>query len=243
MRQIKVYSAEGNELISGQLGYKLHGSSYPCLSKNNPGNGSVCLEWMRFARLVMKYNAYDNDVRCYHIAWQALSSDHNPTDCFDWGHDKGHWFGGGLAAGGAWPLEGGNARMAPFVTGNLPEQAWSNVLQRYFLSSKGVAILVDDNSPLYVDVNSTEPGQFCIRAKHDDFAYVYHHTDLPLLNYSICTAPDVKQLHEFLAENSLWDGIKDTDLQVLFFLLFIDCVKTQFFFNFEGNKFFYSNSF
>lgn len=217
VRQIKVYNADGNELLSGELGVGLGGSSYPCLSKDDPGNGSVCLEWMHYSRLVMKYNAYDDDVRCYHIAWQALTNHHHPTDCFDWGHDKGHWFGGGLAAGGAWPLEAGHVRMAPYVTGNVPEQAWANVLQRYFLSSKGVAVLVDEDSPLYVDINSTRSGQFCIRAKHDDFAFVYHTTDLPLLNYSICTAPDVKQLHEFLAENSLWDGIKDTDLQAIFY--------------------------
>ncbi|CAB3363493.1 Hypothetical predicted protein [Cloeon dipterum] len=217
-RQMKVYSADGHEVISGELGVGLGGHSYPCLAKDNPGNGSVCLEWMRYARLVMRYELFDDeDVRCYHIKWQALSHHHHPTDCFDWSLGKGHWYGGGLAAGGAWPLEDGHIRMAPFVTGSIPEHAWANVLQRYFLNSKGVALIINNESPLYVD--STDDKKICIKARHDDFAYVYHKTDMPLLNYSICTAPDVKQLHSFLAETSLWDGIKETDLQAINSLL------------------------
>ncbi|XP_059479473.1 myogenesis-regulating glycosidase isoform X1 [Neocloeon triangulifer] len=218
-RQMKVYGADGQELISGVLGVGLGGRSYPCLARDNPGNGSVCLEWMRYARLVMRYDEFADDVRCYHITWQSLSHQHHPTDCFDWSFSKGHWFGGGLASGGAWPLEKGHVRMAPFVTGSVPGQSWANVLQRYFLNSQGAAILIDDDSPLYVDLNSTMASKFCIKAKHDDFAYVYHKTDMPQLNYSVCTAPDVKQLHSFLAESSLWDGIKESDEQIINSLL------------------------
>jgi hypothetical protein len=169
--------------------------------------------------LLLRYTAHDDDTRCYHVTWKALAPGYHPTDCFDWSHGRGHWYGGGLSTDGKWPLEDGHVKLSPFVTGNTPEKEWANVLQRYFINSKGVAILVDDLSPLYIAINSTYPDQFCLQARHDDFAYTYHSTPLPELNYTICAASNMKSLHSFLAESTLWDGVNEDDIKVVTSLL------------------------
>ena len=63
----------------------------------------------------------------------------NPTDCFDWSRG-GHWYGGGQVQNMTWPAELGNIKLSPFITGDTTHQQWGNVLQRYFLNSKGIMI-------------------------------------------------------------------------------------------------------
>lgn len=73
----------------------------------------------------------------------------------------------------------------------------------------GVAISIDPATPLYVSIDTIkERKQFCIQAQHDDFAYFYRSSLLPQLNYSICVSNNIKILHGFLSEKSLWDGLK-----------------------------------
>jgi len=73
----------------------------------------------------------------------------------------------------------------------------------------GVAISVDQATPLYVSIDDANKKKlFCMQAHHDDFAYFYRSTVLPQLNYSICVSNNIKVLHSFLSEKSLWDGLK-----------------------------------
>lgn len=71
------------------------------------------------------------------MTWVSLNPLINPMDCFDWSAG-GHWYGGGQARNMTWPAELGVAKLSPFITGDVTEQQWGNVLQRYFLNSKGI---------------------------------------------------------------------------------------------------------
>jgi hypothetical protein len=207
-----------NEVISGLLGHELGGKAYSCLPKDKPGKGAFCFEWMNLARLVLRFKSHGPDLHCYHVTWISLNPSHHPTDCFDWSPVKGHWYGGGLTANRSWPLETGNIKAAPFITGNIQDREWANVLQRYFVNSKGASIVVDDATPLYVYYSSSNK-KFCLQARYDDFAYAYHSNPLPQLNYTMCAASNIKNLHSFLAENSLWDGVKEDDVKSISSLL------------------------
>lgn len=57
-----------------------------------------------------------------------------------------------------------------------------------------------------------------LQARHDDFAYVTH-KGLPKLNYSVCSSDNMKDLHSFLSEKSLWDGLRETDIDTINYLL------------------------
>ncbi|VVC41171.1 Hypothetical protein CINCED_3A003311 [Cinara cedri] len=57
-----------------------------------------------------------------------------------------------------------------------------------------------------------------LQASHDDFAY--RRTDgLPVLNYTICSARNMKTLHTALSEKMLWDGLKASDTEIINSLL------------------------
>jgi len=87
--------------------------------------------------LYLRYRTPSPGVRCYQITWQSLNPGIDPTDCFDWSGD-GHWYGGGQARNMTWPAELGVVKLSPFITGDVNQQQWGNVLKRYFLNSKGI---------------------------------------------------------------------------------------------------------
>lgn len=73
----------------------------------------------------------------------------------------------------------------------------------------GVSISVDHETPLYIALdNFNGEKRFCLQARYDNFVYFYHNTALPVLNYSICTSNNIKILHGYMSEKSLWDGLK-----------------------------------
>lgn len=220
-RILRIYNDDEVEILKANLAVDLNGKvkPFPCLPEHQKSDGSKCLEYLQTIRFyINKFPQDDIDnTTCYSIHWQALKHDVTPNDCFDWGDTKVHWYGGGQSLNLTWPLDTGYLDYTPFITGDIVKTEWSNVLRRYFINSKGVAIIVDDETPLHVAVNK-ENKDICLRAKYDDFAYVNKVTDLTEMRYNICTSQDMRALH-FSVHNHqgapLWDGLKPTDIETL----------------------------
>ncbi|XP_063908842.1 myogenesis-regulating glycosidase isoform X3 [Zophobas morio] len=219
-RIMKIYNNEGAEIIRARLGTTInYDKALPCLPIDEKHDGSICSEWMGHARLYMQHHQFNSEVKCYNFQWISLKDSMAPTDCFELSQPNDHWYGGGQTAESAWPLENGNHDFAPFITGRVDKHEYGNVLKRYFLSSKGVAIIVDDQTPLYVSVAGVNTKELCLKAQYDDFAYVNRLMKTAQLNYSICTSSDMMKLHSNLVENALWDGLKREDMNVVNSLL------------------------
>ncbi|XP_059614356.1 myogenesis-regulating glycosidase isoform X1 [Phlebotomus argentipes] len=219
-RVIGIYNDKGTLMVTGRLGTTIHADkAYHCLTNNTLDDGSVCLEWDGKARMYLNFRELSPTVPCYTIRWQSLSPDVLPTDCYESFMGQGHWYGGGLTRGGNWPLETESFSFAPFITGDANRQQWGNALKRYFISSRGVAIQVDEKTPLYVSMNDNKSGEMCFRAKHDHFAFVNRLTALPELSYRICTSDNMRQLHQQMTQQSLWDGLKEHDINVVHSML------------------------
>lgn len=220
-RVIRIFNTDGIEIINGRLGTTIdYDTVYPCLDDHIKDDGSICLEWMDRARLYLNFYTMQTDVRCYKIHWISLSSDVSPTDCYNWNPENGHWYGGGQTADGQWPLEKGAYSFSPFVTGKIGKHKWGNVLKRYFINSRGASIIIDKEVPLYLSLEENEAGKsFCLQAKHDSFSYVNHIQQFPHLYYSICTSTNMTRLHSHMSEKSLWDGLKEEDINVINSLL------------------------
>ncbi|XP_049820816.1 myogenesis-regulating glycosidase isoform X3 [Aethina tumida] len=203
---MRIYDDDGVEVIKVRLGTTLnYDKSLPCLPEHVKNDSSKCLEWMHNARLYINGYKYRN-LKCYNIHWISLSKRTDPTDCFIMNGD--HWYGGGQTAENAWPLEKGNHTFHPFITGTVDKHEWGNVLKRYFISSKGAVVMIDNESPLYVSVTEKE---LCLRAKYDDFAFANKFTPTAELNYSICASNNMSQLHSKFAESSRWDELRKED--------------------------------
>lgn len=92
---------------------------------------------------------------------------------------------------------------------------WGNAIKRYFINSQGVAIEIDEATPLHISINGEYKSQFCLKAQHDTFAFINRPTLHTELQYRICTASDMKVLHHNLTQKNLWDGLKEKDINVI----------------------------
>ncbi|KAK9874962.1 hypothetical protein WA026_005777 [Henosepilachna vigintioctopunctata] len=217
-RIMKIFNNEGQEVIHARLGTSWNADAvHPCLPRDQI-EGSICLEWMQKARLYLTSYELESTVKCYNLKWTALADNDELTDCFIFSGNE-HWYGGGQNSESALLLEKRHHPFSPFITGRVDKHEWGNILKRYFISSKGAAILVDNTTPLYTSVSVTDKKQLCLKAKYDDFAFVNRVTQHPHLNYNICTSSNTTQLHSNLIENTLWDGLKQEDLVVINSLL------------------------
>lgn len=207
-RHIKIFSEHGQEMITGQLGRNIHGRKpFACLDR--PSNAtSMCLEWDSIARLYIRYEHKETISDCYTIEWQPLSAGHYPQDCYDLSDSMGHWYGGGITKNNDWPFDRATFEFTPFITGDAHSHQFGNALRRYFISSNGVAIQIDDRVPLHLSMNQNGSNEFCMRAQNDAFAFVNRLTRYPVLKYSVCVGDDMKALHQELMPKTLWDGLK-----------------------------------
>ncbi|XP_053670706.1 myogenesis-regulating glycosidase [Anopheles nili] len=222
-RSFRLLDGKGTmDILTGVLGTTLNNEQpYNCLPKDLKDDGSVCYEWNSKARLYMNLvKSPGAEIKCYSFQWEALISDLNPTDCFDASEDRGFWFGGGLTKGVDYILGKASFSPAPFVTGDINMHQWGNALKRYFLNSRGVAIQVDEKTPLFVSVNTAgSVHRLCLQGQNDKFAFVNRQTRFPELKYTICSGPDMKTLHNGLMQKSLWDGLTERDNDIIKSLL------------------------
>lgn len=221
-RIIRIFNRDDHEILKATLAVGLEGKvkSYPCLPEDRRNDGSECLEWLHTLRFYLKCLPHDpgvDNTTCYSVHWKALRNDVYPNDCFDWTDTKVHWYGGAQSLNITWPLNTGSIDYTPFITGDIQKSQWSNVLSRYLINSKGAAIIIDEETPLQVSINSARK-EICVRAKYDDFAYVNKLTEFPEMKYNICTSHDMKSLHSSIHNHRrapLWDGLKPADMQTL----------------------------
>ncbi|XP_011554069.3 myogenesis-regulating glycosidase isoform X3 [Plutella xylostella] len=221
-RLVRIFSRDDTEILKATLATNLEGKhkAFPCLPEHRKTDGSICQEWLQTMRFYLKSLPHDpgvDNTTCYSVHWQALRPDVYPTDCFDWADSKVHWYGGGQSTNLTWPLDTGSIDFTPFVTGDMQKSQWGNVLTRYFINSKGAAVIVDDETPLHIAVNKGKK-EICLKAKFDDFAYANKITEFPELKYQICTSKDMKSLHSSIHNHQrapLWDGLKPADMQTL----------------------------
>ncbi|KAL9697493.1 hypothetical protein quinque_000934 [Culex quinquefasciatus] len=220
-RGLRILDPKGNDLLTGLLGIGMNiDKPYNCLVKDLRDDGSVCYEWNSKARLYMNLEKTTSpEIKCYSFSWETLVDGYYPTDCFDIGEDRGYWYGGGLTKGIDYPLGKASFDFAPFVTGDINIHQWGNAVKRYFLNSKGVAIKVDERTPLYVSFNHGNKNRFCLQGRHDNFAFVNRLSKYPELKYQICTGPDMKSVHNNLTQKSLWDGLTENDNTIIKSLL------------------------
>lgn len=175
------------------------------------------MEWDQNARLYLKYEE-KNGIECHDIKWEALHENVFPQDCYEL---KGNWYGGGITKENDYPFDQATFGFAPFITGDSRIQQFGNAMKRYFISSEGVALQIQDDVPLHLSMNRNNSRQFCMKAMNDYFAFVNRLTPngLPILSYRICNGEDMKSVHQFMTQQSIWDGMKETDITAVHSIL------------------------
>ncbi|XP_047453400.1 SITS-binding protein isoform X1 [Mugil cephalus] len=146
-----------------------------------------CYTWDSVAEVKISLEVdEEKETECYSMTWTPVHCHVELKDCFSMTNVS--WYGGASVRGQTWPINDQNATMQPFFVSDLRDNpsGFGSALERYFLGSSGVAVLVSPDIPLQIGVDSRQ--QFCLQS-------LPSMERLPL-QYTVCVAHDVKAAHQ-----------------------------------------------
>ncbi|XP_015905640.1 myogenesis-regulating glycosidase [Parasteatoda tepidariorum] len=198
-RLFHLLKADGQIILAVDVGMQIPSElkSFDCKLLYPIKGPNICQEWKYRARLHINYS-HSELMSCYTVHWESLATNTPLRDCISLA--GAHWYGMGEVKNISWPLSGISEKPQPFVTGDLERDDYGAILERYWLSSEGVALKVGADIPLYVSLNSSMKNTLCLEAKYDSFPYYNDKSDNLHLDYTICTGTDMKQVHK-----GMWD--------------------------------------
>ncbi|KAM4618523.1 SITS-binding protein [Polymixia lowei] len=146
-----------------------------------------CYTWDSVAEVKISLEVKEEtETECYRMTWTPVHCHVELKDCFSMANVS--WYGGASVRGQSWPINDQNATMQPFIVSDLRDNpsGFGSALERYFLGSSGVAVLVSPDIPLQLGVESRQ--QFCLQSLPS--------TELLPLQYTVCVARNVKAAHQ-----------------------------------------------
>ncbi|XP_069557973.1 SITS-binding protein isoform X2 [Brachyistius frenatus] len=146
-----------------------------------------CYTWDSVAEVKISLEVNeDTETECYSMTWAPVHCHVELKDCFSMTNVS--WYGGASVRGQTWPINDQNATMQPFIVSDLKDNpsGFGSALERYFLGSSGVAVLVSPDIPLQLGMDSRQ--QFCLQS-------LPSMERLPL-QYTVCVAHNVKAAHQ-----------------------------------------------
>lgn len=194
MRIIHLLKADGQEILKVSVGMHIPPElkSFDCQLLHPSKGPNICQEWKYRARLHINYS-HTEVMSCYQVHWESLSTITTLKDCISL--KNAHWYGMGEVKNISWPLSGISEQSQPFVTGDLERDDYGAILERYWLSSEGVAVMVSADVPLYVSLNHSRNNNLCFESKYNSFPYYNNNSELHL-DYTVCTGSDMRQVHK-----------------------------------------------
>ena len=200
----------GNISISKTLDFMLgdkllwaHDKNYNTTSLSEPivcsgdSASEICIEWAGNRRLTvnLRDDVNANSVTtCYDVEWEGLDCvEQVLTDCFTM--TSSHWYGGYQDTNQLWPFERNTMNLSDFLSHDGFWPKIGNVLERYFISSSGAGIFVDNDVPLYFSLNRPRSGEMCLTAKYEKYPYFNFEKKRPSLKYTLCESYNIMSTH------------------------------------------------
>ncbi|KAI5626884.1 SITS-binding protein, partial [Silurus asotus] len=146
-----------------------------------------CYTWDSVADVRISLDTGDGTgTECYTVTWTPVHCNVELKDCFSM--DNISWYGGASVQALRWPINDVDISMQPFTVSDLRDNpsGFGSVLERYFLGSSGVAVLVAPHVPLHVGVKSRQ--QFCLQTTPSI-------ARLPL-QYTVCVGENIKTVYQ-----------------------------------------------
>lgn len=106
------------------------------------------------------HDTQDDDIVCSSFTWQSnRPGEQDYEDCVDL--TGAFWFGQSEAYTQYWPINNATTdnQYRPYLTGLFDD--YSSVIERYWLSTTGAALIVNQAVPLFVQKNSTQLCLLC----------------------------------------------------------------------------------
>ncbi|CAK8688185.1 myogenesis-regulating glycosidase-like [Clavelina lepadiformis] len=135
------------------------------------------------------------NVKCYETTWSSTTDDVAPVDCFPM---SDYWFGGAEMYYQHWPVNSWDKFMSFYLSGDMFEDAqqFGSVLERYWLSSSGVALYVPPDVPLHLSI---ENQRICFKGAYGDPYKIRNEALLThWLKYTACFGDSPQVTHDFM---------------------------------------------
>ncbi|XP_058623841.1 SITS-binding protein isoform X2 [Onychostoma macrolepis] len=146
-----------------------------------------CYTWDSVAEVKISLESEeDSDTECYSVTWTPIHCHVDLKDCFSMLNIS--WYGGASVHAPNWPINDANISMQPFTVSDLRDNpsGFGSVLERYFLGSSGVSVLVAPNIPLHVGMESRQ--QFCLQTPPS--------MERMPLQYTVCVGHNIRVVHQ-----------------------------------------------
>ncbi|XP_021329551.2 SITS-binding protein isoform X1 [Danio rerio] len=146
-----------------------------------------CYTWDSVAEVKISLESEeDSDTECYSVTWTPIHCHVDLKDCFSMVNIS--WYGGASVRAPNWPINNANISMQPFTVSDFRDNpsGFGSVLERYFLGSSGVSVLVAPNIPLHVGMESQQ--QFCLQTPPS--------MERMPLQYTVCVGHNIKVVHQ-----------------------------------------------
>ncbi|GAB6033657.1 hypothetical protein CHUAL_013719 [Chamberlinius hualienensis] len=203
-RVIQLTNGGKTSVLTGNLGMSLTTTELPrdChVTSAGTINETACLEWDHLAKMVVLKFYKSDSINCYQVQWESTHEGLALQDCFSLSDSRSEtesrteWYGMGEFIPQLWPLRSFKVNYTNFMTGNVSHDMFGHILEGYWVSSKGVAIMANLSAPLQVTIDEDDNGHLCLLSqpsKTEPYA---------LLRYTLCTAWDVAEVHRRVAQN------------------------------------------
>ncbi|XP_007228128.3 SITS-binding protein [Astyanax mexicanus] len=146
-----------------------------------------CYTWDSVAEVKISLEIADeSETECYSMTWTPVHCHVELKDCFSMVNVS--WYGGASVHSPSWPINDEDVSMQPFRVSDLRDNpaGFGSVLERYFLGSSGVAVLVAPHIPLHVGVQSRQ--QFCLQTAPS--------MERMPLQYTVCVGQNISAVHQ-----------------------------------------------
>lgn len=189
--KIAIKNAGKEEAFRGTIGEVVVGRT---LYKRRITSKVLYYEWFNTASLLINKES-DLD-ECLQIKWSPGDSGlQSFQDCYELDGQK--FYGGSELLNQAWPLNKANIPMQPFLPMDFlqasPKIVYGPVLERFWISSNGIAIIVDDSTPLHVGFNENNTSRICLKSDLRGYS-----GGIVNLTYKICVGKNIKTLHQYV---------------------------------------------
>lgn len=209
-KDIFLYDSSKSPVLSAKIGNNLNLDDYQEITieksrQNAEDYRAIYAAKSKAASLVLDVKTKKSDsITCRTYDWtvdEPLNSNYAKQefeDCFYLGNAS--WYGQAENKNQQfWPINDIEfEEYSPYLTG-LFGDIWSSILERYWLSSNGVAVIVEQSIPLFVKKNKTS---FCLLASSKE-PYHNQHSKVKL-KYDICQIDQSSAKTDFLNQLQLF---------------------------------------
>ena len=186
------FKSGGEVYLRGSMPDILHEKGPPTHCGSYNISKHLCVIWYSLVKLEV-LNLVEEHGTCQRLKWTPTFNHYSPETCFSMA--EANWYGGSLLSHQVWPLNKAHVPLQSYQTHDLREYAGEatvigNGLDWFWISSKGVGIILDSQTPVLISVNQSGNHLLCFQASGKVIK--------PVLMYTVCRSSSLKKIHRYI---------------------------------------------